>query len=115
MCLQNPYCNGSDENDDQATPVRPHFMPQGDTVTPHWLKAVAPEARVNSNVLKIFDSFKDGDQCFAQVMQSVTGKPHHRTPMLCNVLFLEALPSIFHIKACHFCQSDLQLRLLDRQ
>ena len=84
-------------------------------MTPHWLKAVAPEARVNSNVLKIFDSFKDGDQCFAQVMQSVTGKPHHRTPMLCNVFFLEALPSIFHIKACHFCQSDLQLRLLDRQ
>lgn len=70
-------------------------MPQAEAVTPHWLKAVAPEARVNSNVLKIFDSFKDGDQCFAQVMQSVTGKPHHDAPIVCVIDFLERLPLSF--------------------
>ena len=49
-------------------------MPQAHTVVPKWLKSIAPEAAVNSIVLDIFDSFKDGDQCLAQVMQSVTGK-----------------------------------------
>ena len=49
-------------------------MPQAHTVTPEWLKSIAPEAAVNSNVLNIFNSFNDGDQCLAQVMQSVTGK-----------------------------------------
>ena len=88
VCLQNPYCN----EDGDAFRVRPHFMPQAETVTPHWLKAVAPEARVNSNVPKIFDSFKDGDQCFAQVMQSVTGKPYHHVPIVCIVEFLQRLP-----------------------
>ena len=57
-------------------------MPQAEIVTPDWLKAVAPEAGVNSNILDIFDSLKDGDQCFAQVMQSVTGKPHRKAPLL---------------------------------
>ena len=77
--VQNPHC---DEGSDEAAPGRHPFMPQADTVTPQWLKAVAPEARVNSNVLKIFDSFKDGDQCFAQVMQSVTGKRHRKMPLV---------------------------------
>lgn len=72
--MQNPDCGGNADETERG-PVKDHFLPQADTVTPQWLKAVAPEAAVNSNVLRIFDSLRDGDQCFAQVMQSVTGKP----------------------------------------
>ena len=74
-CLQNPDCGGNADEEVEQGSLRDHFLPQAETVTPHWLKAVAPEAAVNSNVLRIFDSLRDGDQCFAQVMQSVTGKP----------------------------------------
>ena len=45
-------------------------------VTPDWLKAVAPAAAINSNVLNVFESLKDEDHCLAQVMQSITGKQH---------------------------------------
>ncbi|KAL3130729.1 hypothetical protein ABBQ38_000076 [Trebouxia sp. C0009 RCD-2024] len=72
MAYKNPDCSGNADETERG-PVRDHFLPQADTVTPQWLKAVAPEAAVNSNVLRIFDSLRDGDQCFAQVMQSVTG------------------------------------------
>lgn len=50
-----------------------YVLDDGGTRCPSWLGAVAPEAQVNERVLEIFESFKDKDQCLAQVMQSVTG------------------------------------------
>lgn len=89
VTLQNPRC----DEDGDLHRLGPLFFPTGETVTPHWLKAVAPDARVNSNILKIFDSFRDGDQCLAQVMQSVTGKSSRTGPSLCTVQLLDRYPS----------------------
>ncbi len=50
-----------------------YILANGGTRCPSWLGAVAPEAQVSERVLEIFESFKDKDQCLAQVMQSVTG------------------------------------------
>lgn len=95
--VQNPRC----EDDGDLHSLGPLFFPVAETVTPHWLKAVAPDARVNSNILKIFDSFRDGDQCLAQVMQSVTGKTSHNVPSLCSVV--TASGEIPFVHSSHQC------------
>jgi len=68
--LQNTNC---DELQDDTGVTKNHVLPQGHTACPSWLGAVAPNAQINTKVLQIFESFKDKDQCLAEVMQSVTG------------------------------------------
>ena len=68
--LQNIHC---DDMKDPTGSTKAYILANGGTRCPSWLGAVAPEAQVSERVLEIFESFKDKDQCLAQVMQSVTG------------------------------------------
>ncbi len=59
--------------EDRTGITKNYILANGGTRCPTWLGAVAAEAQVSERVLEVFESFKDKDQCLAQVMQSVTG------------------------------------------
>ncbi|DBA83613.1 hypothetical protein WJX77_012231 [Trebouxia sp. C0004] len=70
MAYKNIQC---DAQKDPTGVAEKYVLAHGGTRCPSWLGAVAPEAQVCKSVLEIFESFKDKDNCLAQVMQSVTG------------------------------------------
>ena len=65
-------------DDMAAQQAAKHYVPvvqQHDSmVSPEWLKKISPEAAVHTGIYQIFESLRDGDQCLAQVMKSITGK-----------------------------------------
>ena len=56
------------------------FIQSGHPMTsPEWLRKIAPDAEIHEELYNIFESFKDGDQCLASVMKSVTGQLESHT------------------------------------